>query len=685
MNLLHRHRFILTFGVVISLLLWAHWALHEDEAPNTPAPIAVVTPTSQTHASTPAHSPFTSRSATASRPTRPDSGTFRGRVIDMVTRAPVRQFEVAFHGQQISIAGDRSTSQQEFTPAERSFRTNDGRFEWQGVPAGTWFVTVSARGYQRLELEQLQISTGKQMPEVVLPLRSGHTLRGRVYDEMTRDAIASASIGLRESHVGRFEGNWRMRSSVQTQKDGSFVLNGVPEGRVTLSVSAREHAEREVDVVVGAKTPPLEIGLSPGATIAGYLAAADGVTPIAGSVGLFDIDQGFGSRSKTSDAGEFSFEHLPAGRYRLTGQAGSRMVEREIALAADDRMEGMVLALSAAHSIRGKVTGLQPEDLKRVSVTVQREGDAGSPFGSVGVDSSGAYAIEGVEPGRVQLVADASMRRQISKTIEMPGDTDVTVDLEFPRGARLTGYVTRAGKPLPGAWLQSSPLRAQDMFIYGTSTSSRGEYAIEGLPPGEYYLRVGGYRSRVVEISGDTVFDVDIPLSNLSGRVVEEADTMPIMDASVDIRSTSYPKASPIRLQDRSDHYGQFSLAGLEPGEFVLTAYKPGYEMYRERISYGSPISDMTIRLRRASGVEVRAQEARGGKPVRSLRVSEMIGDRSGSDFHVVLDENGIGYLPSALAGSTLSFSANGYEPRVVRSWNGQGLELELEPLAQRP
>lgn len=41
-------------------------------------------------------------------------------------------------------------------------------------------------------------------------------------------------------------------------------------------------------------------------------------------------------------------------------------------------------------------------------------------------------------------------------------------------------------------------------------------------------------------------------------------------------------------------------------------------------------------------------------------------------------DELGLGYLPSALAGSSLSFSGPGYTPLTIHDWNGQGLEVTL-------
>jgi hypothetical protein len=457
------------------------------------------------------------------------------------------------------------------------------------------------------------------------------------------------------------------------------MLDGVPSGRVTLEISAQDYASREFDVVVGSETSPLEIGLSAGGTIAGRLTTADGVTPVAGMAGLFHLDQGFGGAGRTNEAGEFSFPHLSAGRYQLTGQSpDGAAATREVVLARNQRVGGIVLALGAGRTIRGLVTGLRPEDMKRVSISLRRDGDAGDSYGAVRVDDRGAYALHGVQPGRTVVVADVTMRRQISKTVEVPTSSDITVNLNFPSGARLSGRVTQGGKPLAGVWLTPRPAEEQPVFIYGTSTSKEGKYTIEDLAAGEYAIAIGGYRSRPFQISGDTVFDIEVLDAQFTGRVLEDGSEIPVVGADVDIWPAE-PGSSRIRLHDRSDHFGQFVLAGLEPGDFLLTAYKPGYEMVRKRISYRSPIAGMAIRLRQQVGVEVRVRDAASGKPLQQIFAIEMIGDRNGSRLQLHLDDAGLGYIPSALAGSTLSVSALGYVPSLIRGWTGERLDLQLE------
>jgi hypothetical protein len=199
---------------------------------------------------------------------------------------------------------------------------------------------------------------------------------------------------------------------------------------------------------------------------------------------------------------------------------------------------------------------------------------------------------------------------------------------------------------------------------------------IEDLADGQYDILVENYQAPAVTVSGDTVFDIDVPLAQLSGRVLEEAGKIPISGADVDL----WP-AEPghrLYLNRRSGESGEFAMAGLERGEFMLTAYKPGYEMVRKRISYEGPVSNLTIRLRPDVGVEVKARDASNDRPLREIYAIEMIGDRNGTRLEVPLSAEGIGYLPSALTGSMLYISANGYAHAVIARWDGRKLDLKL-------
>lgn len=671
---MRRQRIFLIAVLVLGVIALGRWAMLVEKAVDPPpaAPLVQVEP-----APVPATSPAVAETAPAveEKAKLPAGAILRGRVIDAATREPVRKFTLHFHW-------DRSTGYRQAPPA-RTFDTDDGRFEWEDATPGVWAIIGSARGYQRFELERVRLRPGETTPEIVLPLRRGHAVKGRVYDEASGVGIAAASVNFRESQVDRFAANWRIRDSfaVRSGKNGSFVLEGVPSGRITLSAGVDGYAGREVEIVVGDETAPVEIALFVGGSISGRLTAADGVTALAGSAGLFRLDERFGSSSRTTQSGEFSYQNLPAGRYKITGQAAGMTAEREITLAANERIEGIVLALGAGHSIRGVVTGLRPETLERVNIEWDNHGSGGPPA-PVRVDARGAYELRGVPPGRVNVRAEVRNSRALSRTVEMPRDRDLTVNFEFPSGARLSGRVTHRGKPVVGARVNPRQPRTQgELSIHGATTTQQGDYVIEDLPPGEYFLRIANYRSRLIQVSDDMVFDMDVPSAQLSGRVLEAGGKVPVIGAEVVIWWAEDPAR--IRQFANTDHLGGFVIVGLEPGEFVLSAHKSGYELYREPFSFSAPVADMTIRLDQGKGVEAQVRDAINGKPLRSMNLHavETIRGRHGISFNVTLDENGVGYVPSRLAGSTLSFGADGYAVAEVRDWSGDELRLKFTPL----
>lgn len=513
------------------------------------------------------------------------------------------------------------------------------------------------------------------------PVRPGYSVRGRVYDESSGAGIAAASIRWRDADLGRYDGDFRSRPQTKSAIDGSFVLENVPLGRITLEVYATDHSNRDVDVVVTPDTSPVDVALSTGASISGRLAASDGVTPIVGSAGLYSLDESAGGEGRTGDDGTFSYKHLRPGRYQVTGRTAEGSASREVVLARNQHVEGLVLAMAAGRSIRGVVSGLRPDEISRARVSVRRADAFWSALSDASIDERGAYVLRSVQPGRLEVVAEVSMRRQLSKKVDMPADADLTVNIEFPAGARLSGRVTHHGQPLSGAQVSTTPVVEQAVHAYPATTSGDGRYAIEGLADGEYYVYVENYQAKPVTVSGDTVFDIDVPRAQLSGRVLEDGGKAPIAGVEVEVWPVE-PVPHRFRQHNRSDESGEFRLTGLEAGELILTAYKPGYEMVRKRISYDAPIANMTMRMRQDAGVEIQLRDAATARPLHSAYVIEMIGDRNGTRFELLLSSEGIGYIPSALAGSTLLFSVNGYSPARVAGWNGRRLDMRLERTA---
>jgi hypothetical protein len=161
----------------------------------------------------------------------------------------------------------------------------------------------------------------------------------------------------------------------------------------------------------------------------------------------------------------------------------------------------------------------------------------------------------------------------------------------------------------------------------------------------------------------------------LSARVVEEGGAVPIVGASVYARGSA-PETARVGSDKQTDDFGQFALTGLEPGEIVLTVYKPGYELHREKIAYSAPITNRTIGLRKSEGVEVRVQAGSRRFP-RGFTITQSIpGNEYVIDLWIPLDREGVCHVPGALAGTSFQIGRFSGKPIEIENWDGQPFEL---------
>jgi hypothetical protein len=595
-------------------------------------------------------------------PAREAATGFRGRVIDAVTRQPLPEFEIELTP--IRHEGMGTSYMQSIT---RTFQSKSGRFAWSDLAAGTWGAGVSAPGHQVFNVPEFRIEAGKATREIVMPLLRGYAVRGQVVDSSTGAGIAEAAIRFRV--VADQTLGFRATAWTKSKDDGSFTLDGIPGGDILLTVGAKDHAYRELALLVDEKTPPQEIALSAGGTIAGMVTTTAGA-PVKGRVWLNGPGPGF--MGESNEAGQFSYKHLPPGRYRVSADTSAGSAQQEFVLQQDELKDGIVLVVGAGRSIRGTVRSPRPEQIRNTQLFLRA--GSGNASMSTRPDERGSYAFNGVPPGRARMIVYGA-GVQFEKHMDVPADQDVTLDIVLPTGARLWGRITQGGKPAPhkGIWMR--PTSAKEDMAYSASTAEDGQYEIEGLPAGDYQLQADEDISRAISIAGDTELNIDIPSVQLSARVLEEGGAVPIVGADVYLRGSA-PETARVHGDKKTDDFGQFALTGIEPGEVLLIVYKPGYEMYREKIAYSSPITNKTIALRRNAGVEVRVKSGSRRFPIGFTITQSFPGNDDVIDIWVPLDRERVGHVPSALAGTTFQIGRFSGQPLVFEDWDGQPFEL---------
>ena len=658
-----RRRLILLGLVLLAcgalLLLGREWMSVPDSAP-----VSATTSTTQLAEPQPDNvEPPTIEAAApnmAAPPSSPDATGFRGQIIDAVTRQPVREFEV----QLIRVRREAHTEDQ---PVIRNFKSETGRFTWTDVAAGTWRAAVSAPGYQMFNVGDFQIAEGESTRETVMPLQRGFAVRGRVFDSGTGAGIVDAWISFRPVNGAL---DFRKSSAfAKSRQDGSFTLDGIPGGEIVLRANAEDHAYRELLVVVDEKTPPQEVVLSRGGTIAGMVTTISGER-VKGRVQLRGSDPGY--ILETNETGEFSFKHMPPGEYSVSAVTSAGSAVHEFVLGQDENKEGIALVVGAGRSIRGTVRGLPAAQLPKVHLLLR--GESEGIASSASPNERGSYALHGVPPGHA-VITVFSTGLQFDKPVDVPADQDITVDIVVPAGARLSGRVTQGGKPAANKTVWMVPVGNESDVLHRARTSADGQYEIEPLAPGDYRLRADEDISRTITIAGDVVLNIDIPDAQLSARIMEQGSAVPIVGANVYVRGSA-PETARVRSDKQTDDFGQVKLTGIEPGEIVLMVYKPGYEMHREKIAYSAPIADKTITLRKSAGVEVRVKAGsrrfpRGFTLTQSFPHSEYV-----VDLWMPLERDSVCHVPGELAGTTFQIGRFSGEPIVFEDWNGQPFEL---------
>lgn len=597
----------------------------------------------------------------ASAPTSAAAGpaAFRGRVVDAVSQQPVQEFEVHL----IRVRPDTGTLA---VPIGKAFRSASGRFTWNALAEGRWRAAINAPGYQQFNLDELNLSRSG-MREIAMPLRRGYELHGRVVELNGGVAVVGAYVSFRP--FGTEDDFSRYIPYAQSQEDGSFSLDGIPGGDIVLSVIERQHAPRHVTITVNEKTPPQEIALATGGTISGTLVTAAGAP-----VKTWVMVQGpgdFNSSLNTSETGQFVFEHLAASRYRLVADTKAGRVSHDMTL-GEEESANVVLVLDAGRRIGGTIKGFRPELRGRIQVVARHEYKPG--LFRATIEQQGTYALNGVPPGNV-VVSVFGPSLQFNQRVVVPSEADVTLDIEYPSGARLSGIVTQGGKLLREKVVRLQRVGDESEVLYHGTTSEQGRYEIEGLPPGEYFLRAEGDTVRRIAVAGDGVQNIEMTSLQLSARVVEDGGAVPIVGARVFARGTGLETAG-VRSNTETDDFGRFALTGIEPGEIMLIVYKPGYELYREKILYSAP-TNQAITLRRSAGVEVRVKQGSRRFPRGFTITQSLPGSIYVVDLWMPVNREGTYYVPSALAGTTFQIGRFGGEPIVIEKWDGQPFELQ--------
>ncbi len=611
------------------------------------------------------------------------AGTVRGRVEDGDTKKPVTDFTISRGGARggggIQIAIGRQGGDQ-------TFQSDDGTFELTDVPPGKWTIRGAAAGYRSAETSGVEVGEGETKEGIVLSLKKGGGLSGRVTDSRGA-AVANASVSWHPAESGGGPMGAAMArmmgggagGSTTSDADGHYQFDGLPDARVTVTASHPDYLDASRDIDPSRETAA-DLSLGTGASISGTVVGSDGRSAVPGALVQLNEEGasgggfgggpggGGGDSTRADGSGSFLFEHLGGGRYKLVASGNTgKSTAKDVVVAEGQPLSGVLVQMVTGTLLHGTVSGLPSGQLGGVRIMA-----SGTNYSDTAqTDDSGAYSLHDVPSGVVRLTAMTSLLsgRSTSKTVEVPEGGDFQADIAFQGASRLAGRVTRGDRPLSGLFVNAipDPPRPNTGRSSG-QTDDNGSYALEGLDDGNYSVMVNGqgvsYR-REFTVSGDTSGDIPLPAISVTGTVTESGSGVPLEGVTVQAQTGTETQTFAMK-QGVTDSSGHYFIDDVDPGNYQLTARKAEYQMKTQSLMVGSESAQSDFALSRGTGVGIQANDGLTGLPLRGVSVIAFgAGGSIAFNGTISLDSSGHGDIGSLGPGAyALYVFSNGYSPR---------------------
>ena len=515
---------------------------------------------------------------------------------------------------------------------DRSATTDkDGAFAITGLGGGTatlfatcWppeHVPGRAPGENQPTWYALLEDVAADSEGLALVLRAPATLAGRVVDELGAPvAKFDAHARAPDDELGSPRRSFLTTSTahVTDSQDGSFVLNGLQEGRWAVIVEAKGYIQSEPQPVVDVPQvgEPLVVRVARAGSASGVVLDPEG-EPVGEAVVTASLRPGGGGfmvengvlASGTSDAqGAFVVEDLPVGSVTLVAQKQDRASSEPLTIQIEPakRVEGLVLRLRRGGRLTGEA--YDKTGARAAGREIQVFGIGSGDHREATTDGAGTFAIESLSPGTYQVMlqpTDEEQQKMMEKAGE-GGEFDVAAFFESmkmssaqiqegetthvvlgapPRApVRVFGRVTRAGQPVGGGHVlcigEGGPVLSK--MKMGKVTAS-GDYEVTLDEPGDVQL---GYQasdgsgsqtdfSVTVPEESEFRYDLALPSGGIRG-VVRGTDGRPLAEVSVGLRRGGDVglnlMSADVNERSTTDADGRFEFRGLAAGTYAVAA-----------------------------------------------------------------------------------------------------------------
>jgi len=461
--------------------------------------------------------------------------------------------------------------------------SSDGTFRLE-LPPGRVLVSVEADGYSS---EPISVSAPARGLFIVLAPAS--SLVGRVLVAGSRAPAAGVTVSATTT-------SWPSHSvrSVVSAVDGSFRLTGLSAGVYSLLAASDQFRGEVHDIALGQAeiSGEVEILVDDAVGLQGLVRADGERCPHAWVTLSGPVEP----RLTSDDNGAVSVEGLRPGRYSVEVQCNGTLPLRESIDVGRESLK-RVWDLKRGLQLRGIAKGASGVTLAGARIEVNPVREEGRNVGCQ-TDEGGRFSCSGLEAGDYECII-AGLTEPLSEPVHvsLPADSSRWIELNAKASGSIRVHLDDSAR---------FELAALPLFVHreGLPKTIFGhweadELVFEPLALGSYEIRSDAAKpgsGTRVELNRDAqvqVVRLNLAAHRLSGRVVDAAG-VPVPDAWVRAQDVSpdgpISQSSPVI----SDEWGAFSIAGLSPGPYRVSANS------RERVASveaDSSSSDVLVRL----------------------------------------------------------------------------------------
>lgn len=347
--------------------------------------------------------------------------------------------------------------------------------------------------------------------------------------------------------------------------------------------------------------------------LSGYVLDDQGKALGQATVTLTAGPAGVGTTTTTGADGSFVLANLRPGTYTAqaskSGYTSATQTAIEVRAGQGTQVHFTLKSGGGPPPTTGRIVGTVKDEVGRSLNDVRLETLGGPSYAATWSGASGAFELEGLQPGHYSVFATKSGYRSATKsglTVQAGQDTPVDFVLRqetAPTTGRIMGLVrNETGNPLAGVQVK---ITAGPAHVGQTATTeSSGIYELEELTPGTYAVEAsasgyGPVREEKVVVQAGQATTVSFTLRSGSGGVgrivgtVKNLDGAALNDAKVEIILGPSGRGRFVYTSVN----GEYELAGLSPGLYTIRASRSGYAATTKSDVEVQSGSDTTVHL----------------------------------------------------------------------------------------